>query len=103
MSTPEEIARIIKKHYPDAMVLLFGSRARGDYLVTSDIDLIVVSSRFKGVEFVKRPVQVLKVLYREGVRAPLDLLCYTPEEFERKRREIGIVREALRTGVILAK
>ena len=101
MATPEEIAGIIKKHYPDAIVLLFGSRARGNHLATSDIDLIVVSKAFRGVGFLERPVQLLKLLYREGVEAPLDILCYTPEEFERKRREIGVVREALRTGVVL--
>jgi len=28
----------------------------------------------------------------------LEPLCYTPEEFERKRREIGTVSEAVREG-----
>ncbi|MGP3667157.1 MAG: nucleotidyltransferase domain-containing protein [Candidatus Bathyarchaeota archaeon] len=102
MTSPEEIAKIIKKHYPDALILLFGSRVSGEYLTDSDIDLIVVSNRFKDVEFVERPANVLRILYREGVKEPLDILCYTVEEFKRKSQEIGIVKEALKTGKILA-
>ncbi|MCX8175775.1 MAG: nucleotidyltransferase domain-containing protein [Candidatus Bathyarchaeota archaeon] len=103
MTSPEEIAEIIKKHYPDALILLFGSRAREEHLVDSDIDLIVVSSRFKNVEFIERPVSILRILYNEGVKKSLDILCYTPEEFRKKSQEIGIVREALKTGKILAE
>jgi hypothetical protein len=31
----------------------------------------------------------------------VELLCYTPEEFERKREQITIVREAVREGIEL--
>ncbi len=103
MNTPEEVAKAIKKHYPDALILLFGSRARGNHLKTSDIDLIVVSNKFKQTPFVERPTQVLKALYKEGIVAPIDLLCYTPQEFDKKKQEIGIVREALKTAKTLAK
>lgn len=32
-----------------AVVYLFGSYARGDFLLDSDVDIVVVSSRFEGV------------------------------------------------------
>ncbi len=32
---------------------------------------------------------------------PTDVLCYTPEEFARKRHELGIVSLALKEGVRL--
>jgi len=32
---------------------------------------------------------------------PVDFLCYTPEEFEEKRKEISIVRQALKEGVVI--
>jgi hypothetical protein len=32
---------------------------------------------------------------------PVDFLCYTPEEFEEKRKEISIVRQALKEGVAI--
>ncbi len=36
-----ELISIIHKHLPKAAIYLFGSRARGDYTSTSDIDLAV--------------------------------------------------------------
>ena len=46
----------------------------------------------------KRPVVVLKA---QDYPAGLELLCYTPEEFEEKREEFGIVRVALEEGIAL--
>ena len=97
------VAEAIRRRFPDARVILFGSRARGDALRTSDLDLIVVSRAFEGVAFTDRASMVLRVLWEEGVRlgVDVDLLCYTPGEFEAKVREIGVVSEAVRYGVEL--
>jgi len=99
----ERVVKAIRKHLPDARIILFGSRARGDALKESDIDLIVVSKRFEGMHFTDRATYVLKILWREGALPPVDvdLLCYTPEEFEERRREISIVSEALKYGIEL--
>jgi len=50
-----------------------------------------------------RATYILKILWREGVLPSVDvgLLCYTREEFEERKREISIVREALKHGVEL--
>jgi len=47
------------------------------------------------MHFIKR----MEMLYElwESNKA-IDILPYTPEEFETKREEIGIVREAVKTG-----
>jgi hypothetical protein len=29
----------------------------------------------------------------------MDILCYTPEEFEKKKKQIGIVRTAVEEGI----
>jgi len=52
---------------------------------------------------VRLRVKSLKILWREGALSPVDvdLLCYTPEDFEEKRKEISIVSESLRYGVNL--
>jgi len=94
------VARIIKKHYPGAKVVFFGSRVRGDYLKESDYDIIVVSKRFEGKHFTKRASEVLKILWKENIIGDFEILCYTPEEFERKRKSISIVREALSYGKV---
>ena len=93
----EDLPRL-RKQWAPLKVIAFGSRVRGDALSTSDLDLILVSPRFASVPFLKRPVQVL-----EGLDFPagLELLCYTPQEFEQKRDELGIVRVAVEQGVIL--
>jgi hypothetical protein len=78
--------------------IAFGSRVRGDALSTSDLDLILVSPWFPQTPFLRRPVAVLELL---DYPAGLELLCYTPEEFEQKRTELGIVRVALQEGIVL--
>lgn len=93
-----EFARRLHDEAGAQKVILFGSRARGDWLEESDYDFVVVSERFQGVHFVSRPVELYK--YWHG-HPGVELLCYTPEEFDRKRRQITIVREAVREGIEL--
>jgi hypothetical protein len=33
------------------------------------------------------------------LRYPVDFLCYTPKEFEREKKKVSIVSEALREGI----
>ena len=77
--------------------ILYGSRARGDYLHTSDVDLMLISPQFEGVRFVDR-LPPLHNAWRLWWIYP-ELLAYTPEEFERAREGFGIEREAARTGI----
>ena len=86
----------INKKFKIEKAILFGSRARGDALNTSDVDLILISKDFQNLHFRKRMAIVL-----EGWDADLDIevLCYTPGEFERKKKEIGIIRTAVEEGI----
>ncbi len=102
-ATTKEVIRKLKiikkkaaKRYSIQKMLLFGSRARGEELLTSDVDVIVVSSDFRKMPFRKRPD-----FFLDNWMLPVDLevLCYSPEELERKRKEIGLVREALKQAV----
>jgi hypothetical protein len=77
-------------------VILFGSRARHEANEHSDVDLIVVSSNFEGMDFFDR---VAKMYDYWNSDLPVDFLCYTPEEFERLKDQATIVRQAVRTGV----
>lgn len=78
-------------------VLLFGSRARGDFLEDSDYDVLIVSDDFKGKVFSKR----ISEMYDYWDYFPLDIepLCYTVKEFEKMRERIGIVQQALEEGI----
>jgi predicted nucleotidyltransferase len=91
------LPRLRRRYTPD-LVLAFGSRVTGEALVESDLDLLVVSEAFRGVPFLERAYKLLTDL---ALPFPVDLLCYTPEEFSRKRRELGIVSQALEEGLAL--
>jgi len=67
-------------------VFLFGSWARGDYLVYSDLDLVVVSEDWEGMPYVER----LSILYRLwDKRVDADFIALTPRELaERVERSI---------------
>ncbi len=79
--------------------ILYGSCARGEALNISDVDLIVISPRFEGTRFIDR----IAPLLHEWPRGlpPLEVLAYTPEEFEHARHGLGIERVADREGVHL--
>ena len=77
-------------------MIFFGSRVRGDHLKSSDYDLIVVSKDFEGIFFTDRISKMYKYWKSENA---LEVFCYTPEEFEKKKRQIGIVRQAVEEGM----
>ncbi len=79
-------------------VILFGSRARGDARPQSDFDLLVISEAFSGVRFNDRHVRVYRLLPRT---VEFDVICLTPEEFERRSKTLSIIGEAAREGVEL--
>jgi predicted nucleotidyltransferase len=91
-----DFVKKIKSKYSPLKVILFGSRARGDHLKTSDFDFIVVSSKFKQQPFIFRASN----LYDYWTASyDIESLCYTPEEFERKKKQIGIVSQAIKEGI----
>jgi predicted nucleotidyltransferase len=95
----EKFVKRVKKIIHVEKVIVFGSRARGDYLADSDVDLIMVSRDFEGVPFYER-MDKLILLWESPL--DLDVLCYTQEEFKMKQEEICIVKQALEEGVVIA-
>ncbi len=91
----EEVLPCLERRLEPERVLIFGSRARGDALEHSDLDVILVSRAFEDVSWLERPLEVHDEC---PIRFGVELLCYTPEEYSRKRRELGIVRAAEAEG-----
>ena len=83
----------------DVEVYLFGSYARGDWLRDSDLDLIVVSRRFKGMDVGER-YRVVRSLLPDSIS--VEILAYTPEEFRRARERSVIIRDAAEYWIRLA-
>ena len=89
----------LKGRFRIQKAIVFGSRVRGDHRTDSDLDVVLVSPDFSKLDFVSRPSEVLK--YWEG-KWDLEALCYTPEEYERLRKMMGIVTVADREGEVVA-
>lgn len=85
-----------RKKFKIDKAIFFGSRAKGDSLKDSDFDILLVSEDFKGIFLSKR----ISMMYEFWRHYPLEIepLCYTPEEFNKLKNQIGIVREAVKHG-----
>lgn len=91
-------ATTLKRHMSVSRLILFGSRARGDNFVTSDYDFVLVSEEFSGKPFTRRASQ----LYRYWPdKYDLEVLCYTPDEWNRLKDKRGILLNAQKEGTRL--
>ncbi len=89
----------VKKKYSPEKIILFGSRAKNTYWKNSDYDFIIVSSKFKNVHWLKRISGLVKLW---ELPTDVDILPYTPQEFEKKKKLSSIVREAIKQGVVIS-
>ncbi|MEK6792443.1 MAG: nucleotidyltransferase domain-containing protein [Nanoarchaeota archaeon] len=93
-----EFVRRVRKDFNISEVVLFGSRARGDANKQSDIDLIIVSEDFEGLDFFER---VSKMYNYWSLLVAVDFICYTPKEFNLLKNRISLVSDALSYGKII--
>src|SRR3989338_9841839 len=93
----KDFIKKVKKKYRIEKAILFGSRARGDNFNDSDYDIIIVSPDFANILFTQR----IAKMYDFWKHYPLDIepICYTPEEFEKKKKQIGLVQQAVKEGI----
>ncbi len=84
------------------MVILFGSRARGDFRVHSDVDLIVVEAEPFGPQR-SRHKEMLRL--RRALRpftVPVDVLVYSQADVDYWRDSLNyVLARALREGRVL--
>lgn len=85
-TTLQKIKKELAKHITVEKVYLFGSRARGEAHEDSDYDIAIISKDFENMHFSQKQ-QLARTTIRKviGVQ-PLDVVCYTPEEFERGKQ-----------------
>lgn len=92
--------RELARHLGDVReIIVFGSRVHGKPHEDSDVDVLVVSESFAGLTYVRRAALTRKAW---KLPYPVDFLCYTPDEFDRLRRQTSIVSVAVNEGVALA-
>ena len=88
------------KYYNIYAIILFGSRARGDYHKYSDYDILVIGNFEK--PFLDRISDILEIL--RGIKIPVEVFPYTLDEAISmlKRGSVTII-DALSEGKILYK
>lgn len=86
----DAITRTIVDRFSPERVVLFGSRARGDHHPESDYDLIVVLETV--LDRRERARSIRNALPRSG--SGIDVIVYTPAEFERSRLDVGALAYA---------
>ncbi|GAG25512.1 unnamed protein product [marine sediment metagenome] len=91
----------LKEKYHPVEVWLWGSHVYGHPHEYSDLDVIVVSEDFRGERFIDRQVRLVNELdlFYDDVIGVVDPICYTPEEFEKKKNRVCVIQEALKKGV----
>jgi len=89
----------VKIEFKPEKIILFGSRAEGTDWKRSDYDFIIVSSKFEGMHWLERISRLIK-LWKLDV--DIDVLPYTPKEFEEKKENSSTVRSAIKQGKLIA-
>jgi predicted nucleotidyltransferase len=93
----DRILSVLIREYQPGKVILFGSLACGGVSIWSDLDLIVIKQT--ATRFLDRIDEVLDLI---DPKVGVDLLVYTPQEFERLCRERPFFRdEVLQRGKVL--
>ncbi len=92
-----------KRGFHIEQVYLFGSYAKGTWIKTSDIDLVVISSDFKNIPFSKRLDIVNEVVWKEGIDPYIEALPYTPEELKIKIIRSIVLADASKYWISLSK
>lgn len=96
----DRIADRLRRQYGAERVIVFGSVARGDATIHSDIDLLVVApTSEKGYQ----RMAAVKAMIRDLSRGlPISPIVFTPEELrQRLADEDPFVQEIVRSGVEL--
>ena len=93
----KEFLQKIREHHDIQEAIFFGSRSNETHLKTSDYDIILISEDFDG-----RLPERAKPFYDVWDQPEdIDIFCYTPEEYEKKKQRVGVVQEADETGIKL--
>ena len=81
---------LLVAHERPEKIILFGSYCSGEVSEWSDLDLVLIKET--RVPFLDRVRQVLELL---KPRVGVDVLVYTPDEFEQLSRERAFVRQEI--------
>ena len=82
----EVTRRLVERFHPEA-IILFGSQARGMAGDVSDLDLIVLCEGIRD----RNALEADMIAALRGVPIAIDVLAYTPQEYDTESRIVGTV------------
>lgn len=88
-----ELARyvqLLREQYAPQRILLFGSLISGEVKEWSDIDLVIIKETER--QFLDRTREVLQLLRPQ---VGVDILVYTPDEFDQLVQQRAFVRDEI--------
>jgi len=98
----ETILNVAKEYNVEIdKIILFGSRARGDYREDSDWDILIITrERLDRKKYLAVYSKIINILYEKNIQC--DLVIMDEETFEKKKDIVNtIANEALIEGVII--
>ena len=99
METIQEMGRMIGERFGPRRVVLFGSYARGEANVNSDVDLLVVMD--SDAPRLERSVPIRRAISERWIE-PVDIIVRSPMAVEKNRdRRYTLEYEAMKDGVVL--
>ncbi len=86
----EVILSTAKKHGIEIdKIILFGSRARGDYKEESDWDILIVTKNKN--DNLSKFLKEMKINLSIKMRIPNDIIIITKEYYEKKKHDVGSI------------
>ncbi|RLB04696.1 MAG: nucleotidyltransferase domain-containing protein [Deltaproteobacteria bacterium] len=94
------ISERLKREYNAEKVILFGSYARGEETIDSDVDILVIAPTKE--RMIDRMASVSRIIRKLRNGLPISPIVLTPEEFRRKL-DVGdaFIQTVVEEGVVL--
>lgn len=87
----------LNKKFGKITLILFGSYARGDFNLWSDVDIIIISDSFKNIRFLDRPYILPNLYYKISYS---DIICWDYDEAKKMLLK-NSWKDALKTSIII--
>jgi predicted nucleotidyltransferase len=96
------IKSMILAMLPGAKILLFGSRARGDYNKDSDFDILIITPKSLPLKEKRNWINEIGAKLVDALEVPIDVLLNSEEEVAIKRELPGhTINWAMKEGIVL--
>ena len=85
----KQVTEIIKQKADPVRIVLFGSRARGDYTASSDYDILIIIKNVKNEREITR--EIYKELYTQGVDLDIELTAVDENRWNNVKERFDLI------------